>query len=128
MFIHARNFWHLDTGETRTYIESGSAREVANPGFLLVTCERLSKTESAVRPTVEGMKSRAQVVSFGLFVVVALAALFYVLRSGGRDNLALAGGLAAIIAIRAAMFIYNLKRQKDRVEGRKPKPETKLDL
>ena len=74
------------------------------------------------------MKSRAQVVSFGLFVVVALAALFYVLRSGGRDNLALAGGLAAIIAIRAAMFIYNLKRQKDRVEGRKPKPETKLDL
>lgn len=74
------------------------------------------------------MKSRAQVVSFGLFVVVALAALFYVLRSGGRDNLALAGGLTAIIAIRAAMFMYNLKRQKDRVEGRKPKPETKLDL
>ena len=74
------------------------------------------------------MKSRAEIVSFGLFVVVALAALFYVLRSHGRDNLALAGGLAAVIATRAAMFLYNLKRQKDRIEGRKPRPETKLDL
>lgn len=74
------------------------------------------------------MKSRAQIVSFGLFIVVALAALFYVVHRGGRDNLALAGGLAAIVAIRAAMFMYNLKRQKDRIEGRKPKIETKLDL
>jgi hypothetical protein len=74
------------------------------------------------------MKSRAEIVSFGLFIAVALAALFYVLRGRGHDNLALAGGLAAVIAIRAAMFLYNLKRQKDRVEGRKPRPETKLDL
>ena len=74
------------------------------------------------------MKSRAQIVSFGLFIVVALAALFYVVHRGGRDNVALAGGLAASIAIRAAMFLYNLKRQKDLVEGRKPKSETKLDL
>ncbi len=74
------------------------------------------------------MKSRAEIVSFGLFVVVALAAMFYVLRGRGHDNLALAVGLAAVILIRAAMFMYNLKRQRDRVEGRKPKPETKLKI
>ena len=74
------------------------------------------------------MKRRAEYVSFGLFVVVALVALVYVLRGHGHDNLALAGGLAAVIAIRGAMFLYNLKRQKDRVEGRKPKIETKLDI
>ena len=74
------------------------------------------------------MKSRAQIVSFGLFVVVALAALFYVVHRGGRDNLALAGGLAAIIAIRAGVFLYNLKRQRDRVEGIKPDPKTRLKI
>jgi hypothetical protein len=74
------------------------------------------------------MKSRAEIVSFGLFIAVALAAMFYVLHGRGHDNLALAGGLAAVILIRAAMFTYNLKRQKDRVEGRKPKVETKLNL
>lgn len=74
------------------------------------------------------MKSRAEIVSFGLFVVVALAALFYVLRGRSHDSMALALGLAAVIAIRAGMFLYNLKRQRDQVEGRKPKVETKLDL
>jgi hypothetical protein len=74
------------------------------------------------------MKSRAELVSFGIFVVVALAALFYVLRQHGHPNLALAGGLAAVIAIRAGMFLYNLKRQRDAVEGRKPEPKIKLDI
>jgi 1,4-dihydroxy-2-naphthoate octaprenyltransferase len=74
------------------------------------------------------MKSRGEIVSFGLFVVVALAALFYVLAQKGHQNLALALSLAAVIAIRGAMFLYNLKRQRDNVEGRKPKPEVKLDL
>ncbi len=74
------------------------------------------------------MKSRAEIVSFVLFVVVALAAMFWVLSQKGHPNLALAGGLAAVIAIRGGMFLYNLKRQRDQVEGRKPKPEVKLDL
>ena len=76
------------------------------------------------------MKSRGEIVSFGLFVVVALAAMFYVLTRHGHQNLALAGGLAAVIAIRGAMFLYNLKRQRDRVEKTKPRPgpEIKLDL
>jgi inner membrane protein involved in colicin E2 resistance len=74
------------------------------------------------------MKSRAEFISFALFIVVALAAMFYVLRQHGHPNLALAGALAAVIAIRGAMFLYNLKRQRDRVEGKKPEPETKLDL
>ncbi len=74
------------------------------------------------------MKSRAEIVSFALFVVVALAAMFYVLRGHGHQNLALGGSLAAVIAIRAGMFLFNLKRQKDRVEGKKPEPETKLGL
>jgi cytochrome bd-type quinol oxidase subunit 1 len=74
------------------------------------------------------MKSRAEIVSFGLFIVVALAAMFYVLRGRGHDNIALVLGLAAVIAVRAGMFLYNLKRQRDQVEGRKPKPEVKLDL
>ena len=75
------------------------------------------------------MKSRAEIVSFGLFVVVALAALFYVLRGHGHPNVALAVSLAAVIAIRAAMFLYNLKRQREQVERvKKPEPETRLNL
>ena len=74
------------------------------------------------------MKSRAEIVSCGLFVVVALAAMFYVLRGHGHQNLALGASLAAVIAIRAGMFLYNLKRQRDQVEGKKPKPEIKLGL
>jgi hypothetical protein len=74
------------------------------------------------------MKRRAEFVSFGLFVVVALVALVYVLRGKGHDNMVLAGGLAAVIAIRGGMFLYNLKRQRDRVEGRKPEPKTKLNI
>ncbi len=79
------------------------------------------------------MKSRAEIVSFGLFLVVALAALFFVLRGRGESSLALALVLAAVIAVRGGMFLYNLKRQRDRLEGRtpaegKPEPKIKLDL
>ncbi len=74
------------------------------------------------------MKSRAEIVSFGLFIVVALVALFYVLAQKGHQNIALGASLAAVIAIRGGMFLYNLKRQRDQVEGKKPEPEVKLDL
>ena len=76
------------------------------------------------------MKSRGEIVSFGLFVVVGLAAMFYVLTRHGHQNLALGAGLAAVLAIRGGMFLYNLKRQRERVERTKakPDPETRLDL
>jgi hypothetical protein len=74
------------------------------------------------------MKSRGEIVSFGLFIVVALAAMFYVLTRHGQQNTALGLGLAAVIAIRAGMFLYNLKRQRDRIEKAKPRPEPEIKL
>lgn len=76
------------------------------------------------------MKSRASSISFGLFVIVVLAALYSLLAAHGRTNWGLVTVLGGILLLRAVMFVMNLRRQRRNVmRGTGPvKIETRLGL
>ena len=76
------------------------------------------------------MKSRTGTLSFGLFVVVVLAAVFWLLHSQGRTNWALVAVLLGILVLRVVLFLINLRQQRRNAErGSGPvRIETRLGL
>jgi hypothetical protein len=63
------------------------------------------------------MKNRAEWLTFGAFVAAVLVALYFLVRRGihGQSE-ALAVALLAILAMRAAAFVWNLRRQRKNLE------------
>jgi hypothetical protein len=76
------------------------------------------------------MKSRASSISFGLFVIVVLAALYSLLAGHGRTNWGLVTVLGGILLLRVVMFWMNLRQQRRNiVRGKGPvRIETRLGL
>lgn len=63
------------------------------------------------------MKNRAEWLTFGAFVVAVLAALSFLVRRGFHGkSMALAIALVAILILRVAMFVWNLRRQREYME------------
>lgn len=76
------------------------------------------------------MKSRTGTFSFGLFVIVVLGAVFWLLHQQGRTNWGLVAVLVGILLLRVVLFVVNLRQQRRNAErGRGPvKIETRLGL
>ncbi len=76
------------------------------------------------------MKSRASSISFGLFVIVVLTALYSLLAAHGRTNWGLVTVLGGILLLRAVMFAMNLRQQRrNLLRGKGPvQIETRLGL
>ena len=76
------------------------------------------------------MKSRGSTISFGLFVVVLLAAVFMLTRGRGNTNWGLIAVLLGILVLRVVLFVINLRQQRHNAEqGKGPvKIETRLGL
>jgi hypothetical protein len=63
------------------------------------------------------MKNRAEWLTFGVFVVAVLAAMYYLLRNGTHgQSAALALVLLVILFLRVGMFVWNLRRQRKYIE------------
>jgi hypothetical protein len=63
------------------------------------------------------MKSRAEWVTFLVFVFAVLGALAFLLRRGVHgQSAALAAALLVILFLRIGIFVWNLRRQRDEVE------------
>jgi hypothetical protein len=64
------------------------------------------------------MKSRAEWLTFGVFVFAVLAALGLLLRHGGvhGQSAALAVALLVILLLRVGIFAWNLRRQRQQIE------------
>jgi hypothetical protein len=63
------------------------------------------------------MKSRAELLTFIVFVVAVLAALGYLLRRGVHgQTAALAVALMVILMLRVGIFVWNLRRQRAELE------------
>ena len=75
------------------------------------------------------MKSRGSTISFGLFVVVLLAAVFMMMR-GRNTNWGLIAVLLGILVLRGTLFLVNLRQQRRNLErGKGPVDiETRLGL
>jgi hypothetical protein len=76
------------------------------------------------------MRSRGSTISFGLFVVVLLAAVFMMMHGRGRTNWGLVAVLLGILVLRGTLFVVNLRQQRRNLErGRGPvEIETRLGL
>jgi hypothetical protein len=76
------------------------------------------------------MKSRGSTISFGLFVVVLLAAVFMLTRGRGNTNWGLIAVLLGILVLRGTLFMVNLRQQRRNLErGKGPVDiETRLGL
>jgi hypothetical protein len=66
------------------------------------------------------MTNRTEWLTFGLFVIAVLGALGFLLRHGGvhGQSAALAVALLVILLLRIGFFVYNLRKQRDNIEGR----------
>jgi hypothetical protein len=63
------------------------------------------------------MKSRAEWVTFLVFVFAVLGALGFLLRRGVHgQSVALAVALLLILFLRIGMFVWNLRRQREEVD------------
>ncbi len=63
------------------------------------------------------MKDRAEWLTFGIFVVVVLGAMYFLLRHGFHgQSAALAVALLVILFLRVGMFVWNLRRQRRYIE------------
>jgi hypothetical protein len=63
------------------------------------------------------MKSRAEWLTFGVFVLAVLAALYLLLRNGVHGQSAALGlVLLVVLLLRVAMFVWNLRRQRKYIE------------
>lgn len=78
------------------------------------------------------MKNGASTASFGLFVIVLLAAVFWLLHQKGHTQWALVAALVGILLLRVGLFAYNLQQQRKRLERgaapSTPKVEQRLGL
>jgi hypothetical protein len=63
------------------------------------------------------MKSRAELLTFILFVLAVLGALAYLLRRGVHgQSAALAVALLVILLLRVGIFAWNLRRQRAQLQ------------
>jgi hypothetical protein len=63
------------------------------------------------------VKDRAEWLTFGIFVVVVVAAMYFLLRHGVHgQSAALAFALLVILFLRIGMFAWNLRRQRRSIE------------
>ncbi len=78
------------------------------------------------------MRNQASTASFGLFVIVLLGAIYWLLHQHGRPQYGLVAVLLGILVLRAGLFFYNLQQQRKRLErGRSssiPKARQRLGL
>lgn len=59
------------------------------------------------------MKNRAEWVTFGVFVIAVLGALYFLLRRGIHgQSAALAVALIIILLLRIGIFVWNLRRER----------------
>jgi hypothetical protein len=73
---------------------------------------------------------RTGTVTFGLFVIVVLAAIFWLMHGRGQAQWGLITVLVGILVLRVVLFLVNLRQQRHNAErGRGPvKIETRLGL
>lgn len=76
------------------------------------------------------MGSRGSSITFGLFVVVVLGFVFWLLARGGRNSWGMVAVLLGILLLRGALFVVNLRQQRRNAErGKGPvRIETRLGL
>lgn len=69
-------------------------------------------------------------LTFGLFVIVVLAAIFWLMHGRGQTQWGLIAVLVGILVLRVVLFIVNLRQQRHNAErGRGPvRIETRLGL
>ena len=69
-------------------------------------------------------------LTFGLFVIVVLAAIYMLMQRSGRASLGLVAVLVGILVLRVILFVVNLRQQRHNAErGKGPvKIETRLGL
>jgi hypothetical protein len=73
---------------------------------------------------------RSGTLTFGLFVIVVLGAVYLLLQRSGRASLGLVAVLVGILVLRVVLFVINLRQQRHNAERGKGsvKIETKLQL
>ena len=73
---------------------------------------------------------RSGTLTFGLFVIVVLAAIFWLMHGRGQTQWGLVAVLVGILLLRVALFVINLRQQRRNAErGRgSVKIETRLGL
>jgi Na+/melibiose symporter-like transporter len=73
---------------------------------------------------------RTGAVTFGLFVIVVLAAIFWLMHGRGQTQWGLVAVLVGILVLRVVLFVINLRQQRHNAErGKGPvKIETRLGL
>jgi 1,4-dihydroxy-2-naphthoate octaprenyltransferase len=69
-------------------------------------------------------------VTFALFVIVVLAAIFWLMHGRGQTQWGLVAVLVGILVLRVVLFVINLRQQRHNAEqGKGPvKIETRLGL
>jgi hypothetical protein len=73
---------------------------------------------------------RSGTLTFGLFVIVVLGAVYLLLQRSGRASLGLVAVLVGILVLRVVLFVINLRQQRHNAERGKGsvKIETRLEL
>jgi hypothetical protein len=73
---------------------------------------------------------RSGTLTFGLFVIVVLAAIFWLMHGRGQTQWGLVAVLVGVLALRVALFVINLRQQRHNAERGKGsvKIETRLGL
>jgi hypothetical protein len=73
---------------------------------------------------------RSGTITFGLFVIVVLVAMYLLLQRSGRASLGLVAVLVGILLLRVVLFVINLRQQRHNAESGKGsvKIETRLQL
>jgi 1,4-dihydroxy-2-naphthoate octaprenyltransferase len=73
---------------------------------------------------------RSGTLTFGLFVIVVLAAIFWLMHGRGQTQWGLVAVLLGVLVLRVALFVINLRQQRHNAErGRgSVKIETRLGL
>lgn len=69
-------------------------------------------------------------LTFGLFVIVVLAAIFWLMHGRGQTQWGLVAVLVGILVLRVILFVVNLRQQRHNAERGKGvvKIETRLGL
>jgi hypothetical protein len=73
---------------------------------------------------------RSGTLTFGLFVIVVLAAIFWLMHGRGQTQWGLVAVLVGVLVLRVALFAINLRQQRHNAErGKGPvRIETRLGL
>lgn len=73
---------------------------------------------------------RSGTLTFGLFVIVVLAAVFWLMHGRGQTQWGLVAVLLGILVLRVTLFVINLRQQRHNAEqGKGPvRIETRLGL